>query len=317
MKRHVTQVELEGVNGAFVTLSGEGSDDSATYLATNMSGFMDVPVEVLRGSHAFQEGSTFFGARVLERPLEFGVVIDSTNGRPWQENDSEFRKMWSHFEDSKLWIETESSRRYLKIRPLEFTYDIEYDPNQMQIETVKLKCIAMDPWWYEDDYTDEWSSTRVTAAGDFEVGSVWMENSTHHEIYPQWLLEAPGIPRLPDYSWGDKRHNRYGTNGYFDAAKEFAARKIVMAELLPGGPPGIPNADYSVRVDTRPDARLGGYQSFDQSYRQRMKMARFLYPVPAYTDPIELPVSISKAAAGTSIQLRMTSSWSRPWGLQA
>lgn len=317
MKRHVTQVELEGVNGRIVTLSGEGSDDSSTYLATGMSGFMDVPVEVLRGSHAFQEGSTYLGKRILERPLEFGVVIDSTNGESWQENDSEFRKMWSHDEDCKLWIETETSRRYLKIRPLEFTYDIEYDPNQTQIETVKLKLIAMDPWWYEYDYTDEWSSTRVTAAGDFEVGSVWMENRSHHEIYPQWLLEAPGIPRLPDYSWGDKRHNRYGTNGYFDAAKEFAARKIVMAELLPGGPSAIPGADYSVRVDARPDAPLGGYQSFDQTYRQRMKMVRFLYPVPAYTERIQLPVSMSKAAAGTSIQLRMTSSWSRPWGMEA
>lgn len=307
MKRHVTQVELEGVNGRIVTLSGEGSDDSSTYLATGMSGFMDVPVEVLRGSHAFQEGSTYLGKRILERPLEFGVVIDSTNGLSWQENDSEFRKMWSHDEDCKLWIETETSRRYLKIRPLEFTYDIEYDPNQTQIETVKLKCVAMDPYWHEDDYTDTFTATVATAANVFTTGSVLVENRTNIEVYPEWLLLNPGVPRLPDYSWGDKRHNGYGTNGYFDAATEFAARKIVMAEVLAG---------YPVRVETRPDARDGGYQSLDQTYRQRMKMIRFMYPIPPYTPPTALPVSISKAAAGASIQLRMPRPWSRPWGLE-
>ena len=60
------------------------------------------------------------------------------------------------------------------------------------------------------------------------------------------------------------------------------------------------------------DAKLGGYQSLDQTYRQRMKMVRFLYPIPAYTKPTPLPVSISKAAAGTSIQLRIPRPWSRP-----
>ncbi|WP_052056369.1 hypothetical protein [Rhodococcoides fascians] len=314
MQRRVTQVELEGVNGRIVTLSGEGSDESATYLATGMSGFMDVPVDVLRGSHAFQEGSTFLGKRILERPLEFGVVIDSTNGESWQENDSEFRKMWSHDEDCKLWIETETSRRYLKIRPLEFIYDIEYDPNQTQIETVKLKCVAMDPWWYEADYTDTFTSTQTTAANVFQNGTVTMVNPCDHEVYAQWIIgkgaggaDVGCVPRLPDFSWGDKRHNRTTISGYFDAAAIYANRQIVMAEVLAG---------YPVRVDTRPDARMGGYQSADQTYRQRMKMVRFLYPIPAYTKAIEVPVGISKAPAGTSIQLRMPRPWSRPWGLQ-
>ncbi|MBY4381876.1 phage tail protein [Rhodococcus fascians] len=308
MRRTVTKVELEGVNGRFITLSGEGSDESSTYLATGMSGFMDVPVEVLRGSHAFQEGSSYLGKRILERPLEFGVVIDSTNGEPWQENDSEFRLMWSHDEDCKLWIETETSRRYLKIRPLEFTYDIEYDPNQTQIETVKLKLVAMDPWWYEEDYTATWVATEDTTDGHFQLGTIPAVNRSHIEVYPEWLLQAPGIPRLPDFSWGDKRHNGYGTNGYFDAATVFATRQIVMAELLP---------NFPVRVETRPDARDGGFQSGDQSYRQRMQMVRFLYPIPAHTAAVQLPVGMSKALPGTGIQLRIPQPWSRPWGLQA
>lgn len=308
-KGFVTQVELEGVNGRVITLSGEGSDESSTYLATGMTGFMDVPVTVLRGSHAFQEGSTYFGKRFPERLLEFGVVIDSTNGLSWMENDSEFRKMWDVERDCKLWIETETSRRYLKIRPAEeFRFEPEFDPNQTQIEQVRLKCVAMDPWWYEDDYTDTWVATEDTTDGHFQMGTITIQNPTDREVYPQWLLQAPGQPRLPDFSWGDKRHNGYGTNGYFDAATAFATRQIVMAELLP---------NHHVRVDTRPDARDGGYQSTDQTYRQRMKMVRFLYPIPPYTKPIELPVGMSKALPGTGIQVRIPRPWSRPWGLEA
>lgn len=314
-------VELEGVNGDWFVWSGQGFGEQGSHLGTGVKGIYDAPVKPIYHEHAFQEGATYGGKRYLKRDLVFGVWVTDDNGDSWAENDSRLRKALSYDDEFKLWITdpVSGSRRYLKLR-LAQEPDVQMEDNDPRLlgrAQVILTCTAADPWWYdEDDYTDEWESTRVTAAGDFEVGSVIISNPCDHEVYPEWLLEAPGVPRLPDYSWGDKRHNGYGTNGYFDAAKVYASRRIVMAELLPGGPPGIPGADYSVRVETRPDARLGGYQSHDQTYKQRMKMVRFLYPIPPYTEPTEVAVSMSKAPAGTRIQLRMPRPWSRPWGLE-
>jgi hypothetical protein len=304
-------VELEGVNGDWFTLSGEGFGEQGCFLGTDVSGIYDTPVRTIYHEHAFQEGASYGGKRILRRDLVFGVWVTDDNGESWQENDSRLRKALSYDDEFKLWItDTDSgSRRHLKLRLSEQPgVDMENDPRLLGRQKVVLTCTAGDPWWYEADYTATWVASEDTTDGHFQAGTITVKNPTDIEVYPEWLLQAPGIPRLPDFSWGDKRHNGYGTNGYFDAATVFATRQIVMAELLP---------DFPVRVETRPDARDGGFQSGDQSYRQRMQMVRFLYPIPAHTAAVQLPVGMSKALPGTGIQLRIPQPWSRPWGLQA
>lgn len=282
--------------------------EQGCWLGTDVSGFYDTPVRTIYHEHAFQEGATYGGKRILRRDLVFGVWVTDDNGVPWEENDSRLRKALSYDSEFKLWITTESSRRHLKVRLSEQPdVSMENDPRLLGRQKVVLTCTAGDPWWYDADYTDEFESTVTTAAGTFQSGFVTVSNPCDHEVYPEWILPHASVPRLPDFSWGDKRHNGWSTNGYFDAATVYANRQIVMAEVLSG---------YPVRVETRPDARDGGYQSNDQTYRQRMKMIRFLYPIPAYTEPIQIPVAISKAPAGTQIQLRMPRPWSRPWGLE-
>lgn len=304
-------VELEGVNGDWFTLSGQGFGEQGCHLGTDVDGIYDTPVKTIYHEHAFQEGATYGGKRVLRRDMVFGLWVTDDNGDSWQENDSRLRKALSYDDEFKLWItDPESgSRRHLKLRLSEQpNVSMENDPRLLGRQKVVLTCTAGDPWWYDDDYTDVWTATEDTTDGHVQNGTITVANPCDHEVYPEWLLQAPGVPRLPDYSWGDKRHNGYGTNGYFDAAAVFASRRIVMAELLP---------NYPVRVEARPDAQDGGYQSEDQSYRQRMQMVRFLYPIPAYTEPTEVSVGMSDAPAGTSIQLRMPRPWSRPWGLEA
>jgi hypothetical protein len=304
-------VELEGVNGDWFTLSGEGMGEQGTHLGTDVDNIYDTPIKTLYTEHAFQEGATYNGKRVLRRDLVMGLWVTDDNGESWQENDSRLRKALSYENEFKLWITDpdRGSRRHLKMRLSEQPQvKMDNDPRLLGRQQVVLTCTAGDPWWYDEDYTYTWASTEDTTDGHFQMGTVTVQNPTDHEVYPQWLLRAPGQPRLPDFSWGDKRHNGYGTNGYFDAATAFATRQITVAELLP---------DHPVRIDTRPDARHGGYQSTDQNYRQRMKMVRFLYPIPPYTKAIELPVGMSKALANTEIQLRLPQPWSRPWGLEA
>ena len=55
-------------------------------------------------------------------------------------------------------------------------------------------------------------------------------------------------------------------------------------------------------IDTQPYLRMGG--------------VRFLYPIPPYTPPTELPVAVTGAPAGVGVQVRCPRVWGRPWGLQ-
>ena len=317
MQQATALVELEGINGDWFTLSGEGMGEQGVYLGTDVDNIYDTPVKTLYTEHAFQEGATYAGHRVLRRDLVMGLWVTDDNGESVQENDSRLRKALSYEKEFRLWITDpeRGSRRHLRLRLSEQPQvKMENDPRLLGRMKVVLSCTAGDPWWYEADYTSTFTSTESVGEGVFTSGTVLVENPTDRDVYPEWILgkgaggaDVGCIPRLPDISWGDKRHNGYGPNGYFDAAAVFANRRIVMAEVL---------ANYPVRVETRPDARDGGYQSRDKSYPQRMKMVRFLYPIPAYTPPTPLPVSISKAPAGTAIQLRIPRPWSRPWGLE-
>lgn len=295
----VTQVSVEGFNGGECILAGDGEGDMAAYLLTDVEGIYDAPVETIRNSHAFQIGSDFGGLRNLERVVVFGVFIDNSNGSSWQENDSEFRKLWSYTKDSKLWIETEDSRRYLKVRLREQPeFKPRFDPNQTQMETVTLTLVAGDPWWYDEEEVDEWVSTVDTSSGSTTTGTVTVSNPTDNPVWLKWMIQAPGKPTLPDFSFGDDR---------FERAQIDAARQIVMPLM---------QTNEHVRVDTDEQA-IGGQcvSSTDSAYYMRMGGVTFCYPLPAYTEPVELPVAMSRAPAGVGIQVRCERPFSRPFGL--
>lgn len=295
----VTQVSVEGFNGNECILAGDGEGDLGAFLLTDVAGIYDAPVETIRNSHAFQIGSDFGGLRNLERVVVFGVLIDTSNGSTWQENDSEFRKLWSYTKDSKLWIETEDSRRYLKVRLREQPdFKPEFDPNQNRINTVTLTLVAGDPWWYDSEDSDTWVSTVDTSDGSTTTGTVTVSNPTDNPIWLKWMIQAPGKPTLPDFSFGDDRFER----GLIDDD-----RQIVMPELMAG---------EHVRVDTDEQANGGQcVSSIDSAYYMRMGGVTFCYPLPADTDEMLLPVAMSRAPAGVGIQVRCERPFSRPFGL--
>src|SRR5690606_14462249 len=94
----------------------------------------------------------------------------------------------------------------------------------------------------------------------------------------------------------------------FEAAEEHADREVEMPSLILG---------EHVVVDTDEMTMNGQVNSsLDTAVYQRMNGREFLYPIPEYTDPMEVSVFIEGADIGNVVQLRLPRTWSRPWGLE-
>ncbi|MFE5290214.1 phage tail protein [Nocardia sp. NPDC056611] len=286
-------VELEGCDGSWFRISGKGMGAQGIWLGTDVQGIYDAPVKTLYQAHAHQIGSDYQATRWLSRDVVFGVHIGNTPTRSWQENDSAWRKAWSYSKESKLWVTTENSTRFLKLRMSEQPqFHPEHDPHLTKVEKVVMTCVASTPWWFEADTTDTFISSGAT-----DSGYVTVANPTDQEIWLKWVCQGPGRWVIPDFSWGDDRFRR---------ATIDANRRI----SLP-----LQSTGQTFLVDTDP---------FEEQLRDPngtqvwslMNGVTFLYPVPAWTPPTQIPVSVSQSAAGAGIQVRAPRTWSRPWGLQ-
>lgn len=299
-KRTEALVEVETFRGEWFTISGPGQGDRGVELASEIDDLYDVPVETIRNSHAFQKGSSYGGKRIKHRIPVFGVWISGVSGGDWEELDSEWAKGWDYDEESKLWIETESSRRSLSLSLYQQPkVDLEYDPHGELCAKVVMTTVAGDPYWYEADATATWVNPIDTTGGAVSHGVLPIENPTDQEIWLKYTVQAyPGaVYTLPDFSFGSDRK---------EMAVEHAARTITMPPLLAGEHLLVDTDDSTTQVESNIDTQI----------YLRMDCLRFLYPIPPYTPRTELPVSVTGAPAGVGVQVRMPRPWSRPWGLQ-
>jgi len=302
-----TIIQVESWDGQFWTLIGRGKGDRGVWLAEDVSGFWYAPTSTLWNSTAFQDGADYGGSRVDKRTLTFDVHILKTPGSTWEKNWSDFIRAFRTDRESKIWYETESSRRYLCVR-LSKNSDMRptIDPGRSQYAKVTMEVVAGDPWWYEPVDTSSYETTTDTTGGGTENGTVNLYNETPIIMYPQWMFQGTAgiVWTIPDYSFGQEaKHDRP------DGAD--ATRRIVMAPTIEG---------EHVLVDVDPDAKNGQFNSsLDTMYYMRMNGVRFMYGVTEYTGtkqhPIVLPVSVTGAPIGAGIQLRMRRAWPTPMGL--
>jgi hypothetical protein len=300
-----TLIELEGApdadgNTEWFTLLGPGKGDRGVHLGEDVEGLVDESADSIWNSHAYQLGSDFGGIRINHRDVLFDAHIKATADGTWEENDSAWRKAWSLKKDSKLWVETENSRRHLALRLFETRSEsLKRDPHSQDFGTIPMHCRAGYPRWLEPDVTKEWISNTDTLSGAWSTGTVPVSNPTDTDIWLKWTLQAyPGaIYRLPDFSFGNDKEER---------AVEDATRQIVMPALLAG---------ENLKVNTDEEERQVD-SSIDTQVWLRMKGVTFTYPIPAYTKKVvNLPVAVKNAPAGVGVQVRMPRTWTRPWGL--
>ncbi|MBX4168037.1 phage tail protein [Rhodococcus sp. DMU2021] len=298
-KRTEATVEVETFRGDWFTISGPGQGDRGVELASEVQDFYDAPVSTIRNKHAFQKGSSYGGKRIEDRFPIFSVYVSGVTGDEWEELDSEWRKAWDYDQESKLWVETDSSRRWLSVSLFEEPkVDMEYDPHGELRVKATMATVAGDPFWYEEDEPKKWINPIDTTDGSISTGTLRVSNPTDQEIWLKYTVQAyPGaVYTLPDFSFGSDRK---------EMAVQHAARTIDLPPLLPG---------EHLRVDTD-DSTTQVESSLDTQVYLRMQGLRFHYPIPPYTPPTDLPVAVTGAPAGVGVQVRMPRPWSRPWGL--
>ena len=334
-----TVVELEGVNGELFNLT---TGDQGVYLATEVAGcFYDPPVKVVYEEPGNYPGARYLNHRILKRDIVFGVQIlaDASSGAgSWLSRDSLWRKAWAFDRDCKLRVTTpDSGTRYLHVRLFESpNVNMRTDPRGNRINLTEMSCVAYDPFWYQDDLvftTTTVTDTRFDPVFFFASGTWPWEtleeetltitvdasdgglNPTDQYISPKWTVPGstemvpefdypfpPGIPipwerapftvwTLPDYSFEDE---------------EYGNRRLKLPGLIYG-------ENCVVDTDRRVDQVVS--ESGSQVWA-RMNGVRFRNMIPPYTEQATFEITVSGAAAGQVVSLRLPRPWTRCWGLE-
>ncbi|MEV0247972.1 phage tail protein [Nocardia sp. NPDC050712] len=303
-------IELEGCDGSWWTLSGEGQWDDGVALAdeddgTDFDAMYDPPITAIYNSTAFEVGATYGGIREEKYDFILAIHIMGTRENPWRYVDSNFRNALSAKRDAKLWVTTEDSRRYLPIRlGAKPKIKAVNDPDSEQYGLVLLPLVGAYPRWIEESAVSSFVTVTNTTVSGTETGYVTVSNPlpVDYEIWLQWVVQAGTagiIWTIPDFSWG---------NDEFERAATDVARKVVMPPLING---------EHLLIDTDKMARNGQVNSsLDTEVYQRMGGKRFMYHLPGRTPATQIPVTVSKAPIGAGIQVKCPRPWPRPWGLE-
>ncbi|MFI9507576.1 phage tail protein [Nocardia sp. NPDC052566] len=302
-----TVVQLESYTGEWWTLHGIGQGDRGVVL-NEIEGIIDAPVKTDWTQTAFRPGSSPGGVRWDARDVRFTVTIAGAlqHGKApqdWERLDSQFRQAWSYSEDSRLWVETPTSRRHLALRPIEAPHTLTArDPRRNHLAQVEMTCRAGVPWWIEADVIDTW----VSQAAGVGSGTVTVSNPTDRPMWLKWVISAPGTWTLPDYSWFGSPTFSAGDlpADIADRAATSTARKIVMPTLASGP---------AVDIDTDPfeeQVVRAGYPNF----WALMNGLQFLFPVPPWTPQTALPVKVD-GPVGSTVLVMCERQWTRAWGM--
>ena len=225
-----TVVELEGVNGERFILAGPGAGDQGVFLGTDVKGLYDPPVKAVYEEPGNWPGARYLNHRVQKREITFGVEIVDHRSETWASRESVWRKAWAFDRDCKLYVTTmESGTRYLKLRLAE-SPEVSWfsDPNEYSVNRTVMVCVALDPYWYEDDAIFTAVTTLDTRFNPIALGiaypwdyrflpketlSIKIEptdyrngvNPTDQYIFPKWTVpgstEPPALPWIPGETW--------------------------------------------------------------------------------------------------------------------
>ncbi len=298
-------ITYEGWNLERFIISGEGESDRGIVLAPASKGtafedMYDAPVSTIYNSTAFQIGATFGGTRDEMYNFTLAFHVKKTGDASWRLNESRFRKALSYKKNCKIEVRVDDSYRWLNVKMFSNPkLRVEFDPNSQKYGLLLVTFAAEYPRWLEDDVTDTFTTVSNTVGGGTELSVVTVSNPTDVEIWLKWVTQgiAGIIWILPDFSFNDDR---------FDRAVLDDDRMVQLPELL---------ANEHVLVDTDEMADQVN-SSLDTAVYQRMNGRQFLYPIPPYTEPIDIMVAVQKAPIGAGLQVRCPRAWTRPWGLE-
>lgn len=284
---------------------GEKAGQEGVYLAEGqVDGIHDAPVKTTWKSGAFQVGSRYKGLKREHRDMVLGFHLKETTNS-YEFNESAFRQAFQYRLDpwdvdrtpTILEVETQlSGRRRLDVLMYEQPeFEAAIDPIKQQYGNLIMKLRAGNPDWYEDDYTDEFSSAASQASGFITV-----RNDTDQVAYHRFVL-TPATWILPDPSWE-------GGPAYRQPGGAHPDRMVDNIKITAANGGAVVNWDRN---------ELAFRDLHNTNIQGQLGSKLLLYPIPPNTPPTPLPIGyINAPAGGAKAELIVPQRWSRPWGME-
>lgn len=286
------KIELTGQDGSHWCLSGPGAGVQGAIIAPQMQQFIDAPVKTLWVPGPF--GENYLGKRVQRREMVFSVQIGDANMSPdtWSTVDSKWRWAWDYDNESTITVTTADGVRRLNVRLLEEPKPYgDKDPHLTADNPVVMTVASEFPYWVEDDSVYVWTTASSNDMTRFPI-----RNDGDVPVWLRWVLTAPGLWTLPDFSWGNDMYSR---------GAEDSGRTVQLPALTPNE---HISADSDPRVQTIVAVN-------DAPVQQRWKGNDLLYPLMP-GQGADIPVSlntVTDSSDGGACKLTVPRWFSRPW----
>lgn len=281
------KIEIVGRDQSYWCIAGPGAGQQGVTLSPGVQQLIDAPVKTLWVPGPF--GEEYAGKRVQRRDMVFSVQAYDEDEDTWATTDSNWRWAWDYDEQCTMKVTTSDGVRSIQLRLLEEPKAYgDKDPHLTADAPTVMTVAAAFPYWTEtsDEYT--WSTLETDTRHTFPV-----RNQGDVPVWMRWTLTAPGLWKLPDFSWG---------NDSFARGLQDTGRTINLPTLVAGEHVSV---DSDPRVQTIIAAN-------DSPVQHRWKGNDLLYPLMPGKGG-DIPIRVNDATEGAAAKLTVPRWFSRPW----
>lgn len=277
--------KVSGANGEF---GEEGAE-----LDQDPQGLYSTAFTTRTISGAYQIGGRAVGEEIPIRHMTLPFNLFDM-GAGIEDTISRFRKTWRRGR-TVTWKYTSdiSQTRWLKLR---LAQQLEVSPkrdwNLDGYARVVVSAIALQPMYESESEHESWSNP---SAGT-HTGWLMLSNPTSEDMHLEWSLDPATSWAFPDFSFGNEK--RWRRTVGVDADRMIVTPPLTQKLSVMADP------DYDTYVSADRSNAAGLFNGLEP-----------LYWVPAYTEPIEVPV-ICNGPAGATITMTMRRLWSAESGLE-
>lgn len=308
-------VIAHGGDGSVWHVHGENAGAEGVWCGKDqMQGLWEPPVRTAWESGARQIGGKMRGKWYDPKDLDLGFHLVAAR-RPGMSQEALMSAWWNAFgfrEDEYDWdsrlprieVISPASDRWLDVQLREHrNFAPGVDPLRRQHANPTLPLRAGLPFFQEPPEISKWTTTATSGSG-----TVVVSNPTPLPMFQKWIVTR-GDWTLPDPSIEGRPHHRFLGRSKRTGRND-SARTILM--------PPITALHGGATVDLDPDELMVRDAHGTNLLGQMPVPGRwFEYEIPPWTQPLELPVSVTNApAGGAMVQLVMPRYWPEPIGGQ-
>lgn len=249
-------------------------------------------------------GQKYQGFAYAPRKPLFHICTTSDDPEDWRDIWSRLSMAFGDPDDVfRLESTTADGVRYLQMRLRQHLAAFEAieglsgkDPHLFGCGSVGVDAQCEQPHWYSDPVQFSWSLPSGTSGATTTFQHPG--NPGPVTIWPRWYLTAPGRWVIPDRSYGQE--DKFGRHGYNDATNTYSVVALSSGEDL--------------EIDSDPDEEFmvtiaGGLGPWMRSQGDVLT-----YPIPKFTPPHTVTVSVTSATAGATATIECDRYYDTPFG---